>query len=275
MADQKTIRSIRQHKARDLPELNELYNLLYSKYGPQGWWPLMRLQKSKQNPTERGKNTWYHPKEYNYPHSEEDIFEIMIGAILTQNTSWENADKALGNLAKHGLLNKKKILECKQDFLAEIIRSSGYYNQKAIKLQNLCTFLQNQPISDLKLIETTKLRKALLQVKGIGPETADSILLYGFNRPVFVIDAYTYRLMLYMGYFAQKPKYDELQTFFHHNLEPNAAVFNEYHALIVQHCVRVCRKQPKCAECPFQEICHQKAAIFIKPRKKKNRKREN
>ncbi|MHA1611574.1 MAG: endonuclease III domain-containing protein [Promethearchaeota archaeon] len=237
------------------PSLDELYQLFLGHYGPQGWWPLIRLGVSQQNPTTRGRFTWYHPENYNIPTTETDIFEIMVGAILTQNTSWENADKALGNLHLNGILDLDGIFNFQTDKLAEVIRSSGYYNQKAIKLQTLAQNLHQTPISQLKSFSLEELRTHLLAIKGIGPETADSIILYGFHLPSFVVDTYTKRLLFRMGYMSPPATYKTIQTMFHTELPPKESLFNEYHALIVQHMVQVCKKKPKCGECMLQNTC--------------------
>lgn len=252
--------------------IKELYDKLITKYGPQGWWPLIRLKHQGQNPTERGRNTWYHPNDFKYPHNDADIFEIMVGAILTQNTSWENADKALGELFTKDLLSPEKILSTSVDVLAAAIRSSGYYNQKAMKLQNLCKFLEKNPISKLKSTKTPSLRKNLLEVKGIGPETADEILLYGFQRPIFVIDAYTIRLLLYMGYYSEKQSYDKVQSWIESQIPQEVKIYNEFHALIVQHCVRICRKRPLCDFCFLEPSCKKRAVHFLSRQKRKNKK---
>ncbi|MHA1795829.1 MAG: endonuclease III domain-containing protein [Promethearchaeota archaeon] len=259
---------------KKLLALNELFQRLFSEYGPQGWWPLIRLRYAGHNPTERGRNTWYHPNDFSYPHTDEDIFEIMVGAILTQNTSWENADKALGQLFKNHLLSPEKILATSTEKLAISIRSSGYYNQKAKKLINLCRMLLDTPITTLKSYETPQLRLHLLKVNGIGHETADEILLYGFQRPVFVIDAYTVRMLLYMGYFSEKQSYHEFQTWFHAHLPADVRIYNEFHALIVQHCVRVCKKHPLCNQCFLISVCDQRGEYFLK-RKKKTKRAKN
>ncbi len=254
------------------PSLVELYQLLLSHYGHQGWWPLLRLGASRQNPTARGRFTWYHPDNYTIPTAETDIFEIMVGAILTQNTSWENADKALGNLHLNGVMNIKGILNSETDQLAEIIRSSGYYNQKAIKLQNLAKILYRTPISKLASFSMEDLRSFLLEIKGIGPETADSILLYGFHLPSFVVDTYTRRLLLRMGYLDSSATYKTIQALFHSEIPKEESIYNEYHALIVQHMVHVCKKKPNCGDCLFQATCAK--VIPPSPPRKKSRKKK-
>jgi len=188
--------------------LLKIYNELLKKHGYQGWWPI------------KGK---YHLKNYEYPKNEEEKAEIFIGAILTQNTSWKNVEKVIVNLKNKNLLNPKAILKIKRIQLAKIIRSSGYFNQKAKKLKEFCKFhLKNK-------IPT---REQLLSIWGIGKETADSILLYVYKQPVFVIDSYTKRLMNKLLKINFKT-YNEWQNFFHKNLPKDYKLFNEFHALIV------------------------------------------
>ena len=185
--------------------LKKLYEKLYSKYGSQGWWPLVDL-KPEINPTQRGRYTGYHPGNYNYPKNEDQTFEIILGTILAQNTSWVNAEKALWNLAQNNLISESKLNRLDLDELAQIIRPSGFFNQKAIKIQNLLQFLQKNPISSLKKLEINVLRQNLLAIKGIGPETADSIVLYAFKKPIFVNDAYTKRLLSRIGLIPESPR---------------------------------------------------------------------
>ena len=148
-----------------------------------------------------------------------------------------------------------KILDIPQDKLAAVIRPSGYFNQKAKKLKNICIFLKENPISKLEKMETRALRELLLSVNGIGPETADSIMLFALGKPSFVIDAYTKRIFSRLGVVKKNASYDELQRFFHKNLERDARMFNEYHALIVEHAKRYCRKMPLCKECILKDSC--------------------
>ena len=187
--------------------LFQLYTDLYSKYGPQGWWPI---------------NSTYYKEDYSEKNTNEK-FEIAVGAILTQNTTWVNVEKVLKNLRDNQLLNKKSIQSIDIQDLALFIKSSGYYNQKAKKLKELC-FLSG----DIT-------RESLLRLWGVGPETADSILLYAYNQPIFVIDSYTKRLMLEYQIGDMKWNYNQWQNFFHDNLEKDYKIFNEFHALIVKH----------------------------------------
>ena len=239
--------------------LSELYDLLYTHYGPQGWWPLinLNLQNEGVNPTLRGTFTGYHPKNYTLPTTDEEIFEIFLGAILAQNTSWTNADKALGNLQEHHMLSLPKIHRLSHEELGLLIRSSGFFNQKAQRIMDLCSFLLQNPFSQLLTMKIVDIRPKLLALKGVGPETADSMLLYGLHKPSFVVDAYTKRLLHRTGILAHHPfpPYEIYQKLFHAQLVESVDLFNEYHALIVQHCVHVCSATPRCSECFLTEKC--------------------
>ncbi len=208
--------------------LLSIFERLRDHFGPQNWWP------------------------------GETPFEMMVGAILTQSTNWGNVEKALTMLKDVGMLRLEKIAAMPTDLLAEYIRPAGYYNIKAARIHNLCTtimeyedgtvegFLQ-QPVSSL--------RKRLLTVKGIGPETADAIMLYGAHLPVFVVDTYTHRILNRHQLVADEIGYDELQEVFMDNLEEDVQLFNEYHALLVCTGKKYCRKtNPDCANCPLEGV---------------------
>ncbi|MBN2052799.1 endonuclease [Candidatus Woesearchaeota archaeon] len=210
------------------------YTLLYNSYGPQGWWPL--TSKYKFIPEHKGEK----------PDTEQRKFEIIIGAIMTQNTAWANVEKAIINLNKKKLLSIEKIRKLPEKKLAELIKPSGYYNQKAKKIKAMIKFLDSKkPIT----------RENILSVWGVGPETADSMLLYAYEQPYFVVDAYTKRLFSRLGFCNEKDSYEFLQALFHQNLDKNVDVFKEYHALIVEHCKRFCRKKPDCKGCVLMEEC--------------------
>lgn len=212
-------------------KIKEIYSKLYKKYGRQHWWPVSSSQNAE--------------------------LEIILGAILTQNTSWKNVEKAIENLNKNNLIDIKKLNEINSKRLAIFIKSSGYYNQKAKKIKNFITFVvknYDSNLLNLKKLNIKKLRKELLTINGIGRETADSIILYAFNKPIFVVDAYTKRI--FERLFNVKFKdYDELQELFHKNLLKNHKLFNEYHALIVEHGKNICRKKPLCEICIFEKKC--------------------
>jgi endonuclease-3 related protein len=205
------------------------YDALYKRFGPQGWWPA------------------------------DTELECILGAILTQNTAWKNVEKALENLRREGLISVEKLALISTPALAELIRPSGYFNQKAIKIKNLIKFLMENYGGDLqKMIEedTANLREKLLGVRGIGPETADSILLYAAKKPTFVVDAYTYRVLSRHGLIPEESTYGEMQEVFMDSLPKDAQLFNEYHALIVRLGKEWCKKNPICEGCPLEYDPH-------------------
>jgi endonuclease-3 related protein len=206
--------------------LLNLYDRLYSRFGPQRWWPA------------------------------DTPFEVIIGAILTQNTAWPNVEKAIQNLKKHRLLSPKALSKATPSKIAALIRPSGYYNIKTKRLGSFLSFLNRAykgSISTMSRSEPLALRKALLEVKGIGPETADSILLYALGKPFFVIDAYTRRIFERHKLVKKGISYEELQRFFMKNLPKSAKLYNEYHALIVRVGKEYCKKRPSCGLCPLNE----------------------
>ena len=208
-------------------QLLEIYWLLFKAYGSQRWWP------------------------------GESPFEVMVGAILTQNTSWKNVEKSIHQLKRKGILHPEGILRLKESELASLIRSSGYFRIKADRLKTFVRFMFEEfggKIEKMRRIPLKEMRAKLLSVKGIGPETADSILLYGLEKPIFVVDAYTKRVLLNHGMISEKASYEEVQDLFMKNLRPDVKVFNEYHALLVHLGKWVCRKAPKCDICPLQGI---------------------
>jgi len=205
-----------------------IYSKLYTRFGPRKWWPA------------------------------ETDFEVMVGAILTQNTAWANVEKAILNIKKEKALSPKRLRDISLGRLRRLIKSSGFYNEKAKKLKNLTDFLFafcNGRIDRLKLKNTSLLRKRLLEINGIGPETADSMLLYALGKPVFVVDAYTKRIFLRHGMVKKYASYGEVQDFFMNNLPTKRALYNEYHALIVELGKRYCKKtKPLCNSCPLRKI---------------------
>jgi len=208
-----------------LRELIEIYDLLYDRYGPQHWWP------------------------------GETRDEIIIGAILTQNTNWKNAEKAIENLKHKSLLTLATLRNAEIKKIAQCIRPSGYYNQKATRLKEIAKYFHRKGLQSFYAHSTAKMRKELLALKGIGPETADSILLYAFEKPVFVIDAYTKRIFQRLGFFPENISYDEAQKFFMKNIRENPQLFNEFHALLVHHAKEYCQKIPYCAKCVLLKKC--------------------
>ncbi len=181
--------------------------------------------------------------------------EIMVGAVLTQNTSWKNVEKAIASLKEGGVMSLPALHEISHAELARLIRSSGFYNIKAGRLKNLVNVIYdeyNGNISHLKSYDAVYIRRRLLAVDGIGKETADSIVLYALEKPVFVIDAYTKRFAGNHGLLSDPGGYDELQSFFIEHLPLDTYLFNEYHALIVCLCQQYCRKVPQCRGCPLE-----------------------
>lgn len=207
--------------------LREIYRRLLAAYGPQHWWPA------------------------------DSPSEVMIGAVLTQNTAWHSVERAMVNLRSHKLLSIPALYRIPQEELARLIRPAGYFRLKARRLKNLIDLVSGAYGGDLERmakVATPELRAALLKVKGIGPETADSILLYAFRRPVFVVDAYTLRVVTGHGLLHFKATYRELQELFMEHLPPDEAMFNEYHALLVQVGKRHCRRTPSCPGCPLEPL---------------------
>jgi endonuclease-3 related protein len=187
----------------------------------------------------------------------------MVGAILTQNTSWRNVEKAILKRKGRGVLNPTGIHHLKKSELAHLIKSSGYFRVKTDRLKSFINFLFEEYDGDLKRMRKERLeelRKKLLQVKGIGPETADSILLYGLNKPIFVVDAYTKRILSRHGMISEKASYEEVQKLFMDHLPHNEKLFNEYHALLVHLGKTLCKKIPRCDICPIEGMAHSAGA---------------
>lgn len=205
-------------------DLKRKYDELIAKHGKQGWWPLMEVKGC--NPTKTGSHRGYHPGDYSYPKNERQRFEICVGAILTQNTSWTNVEKALANLYEINCLKPESIAAMEDEKLKEAIRPSGYFNQKAKKLKVFAEFFLG--------LKGNPGRDELLQLWGIGPETADSILLYAYKVPVFVVDAYTRRIFSRLGIIGKNDNYEKIRGVFEENLPGDYRILQEYHALIVE-----------------------------------------
>lgn len=206
--------------------LINIYEYMLKYYGKQHWWP----------------------GDY--------ILEIMVGALLTQNTSWRGVEKAIKNLKQEGMLDMDSIIN--NDRVLELIRSSGFYNIKHKRLKNMILNIKNtfgDNLESLKLVNPKVMREFFLSLNGIGKETADSILLYGLEHPFFVVDAYTKRLFERLGVFKEND-YDVIQRFFHTHLPVSTQLFNEYHALIVTHSKNICKKRPECKKCFLIEYCN-------------------
>ena len=222
---------------------SKLYKKLQGEYGKQNWWPV----------TEQGKTKPEYKKRKNL--TEKQKLEVCFGAILTQNTSWKNVEKAIIQLNKKNLIDAEKILKTRKETLAETIKPAGYFNQKTVYLKEFCKHLKKYNYSVNSFFSSSlDLREKLLSVKGIGKETADSILLYSAGKPFFVVDAYTKRIVSRING-EQEKSYDELQQFFHKGLKKDAGLFNEFHALFVEHAKQFCRKKPVCKNCFLKKEC--------------------
>ena len=180
----------------------------------------------------------------------------MVGAVLTQNTSWTNVERALQRMKGVVALEAAPIAALPVDVLADALRPAGYYNVKAQRLQALCRWVVDQGgMETLHGMETQALRTGLLGVHGVGPETADDIVLYAFGRPVFVIDAYTRRLFARLGFVQGHETYEDMREHFERALPHDPVLYNEYHALIVEHAKTTCRTRPLCQECVLRPRC--------------------
>ena len=210
------------------PSLLEIYHRLFARYGPAGWWP--------------GRTP----------------FEVCLGAILTQNTAWTNVEKALSVLRRVGRLSYRGLRGVPARRIAPLIRSSGTYNVKAERVAAFVSFLGAEyggRVRAMSREEPGELRRKLIAVPGIGPETADSIVLYAAGLPVFVVDAYTRRVFARMGYLKGRDSYDDVQAWFMSRLPADAGLYNDYHAQIVRLAKEACRVRPRCRECPLEDAC--------------------
>jgi len=215
--------------------LQNIYDRLYRRFGPQHWWP------------------------------GETPFEIIVGAILTQNTNWGNVEKAIGNLKKNNLLTPEKLFKLDITELAEYIRPAGYYNIKAGRLKSFLNRLFEKfdgSLERLDSLSTDRLREELLSIKGIGPETADSICLYAFNKPIFVVDAYTGRILGRHRLLEPGAGYEDIRLLFESALPREVALYNEYHALLVRLGKDFCKTKPQCHGCPLEDLPHDTEAVI-------------
>lgn len=207
--------------------IGEIYRRLFSVFGPQHWWP-------GQSP-----------------------FEVMVGAVLVQNTSWKNVERAIENLRQRDLLEPKALYDVAQEELEELVRPAGYFRIKARRLRNLLDFLVNCYRGSLESMFATDvetLRNELLEINGVGPETADSILLYAGQKPTFVVDTYTLRILARHGLVEFDTDYHTLKEYVESHLERDVPLYNEFHALFVRLGHQYCRKRPKCEGCPLEEL---------------------
>jgi endonuclease-3 related protein len=225
--------------------LMRVFNSLLNHYGPQGWWPLQDYSKPE-NPG------GYHPADYSLPETPSQRYEIILGSILTQNTTWKNVQGIIRTLYINGLLDVGKIIDIPYKELTQMIKPSGYFNQKAKKIKVISQFFSvSNYLKEGKYPERDK----LLELWGVGPETADSILLYAFKKPYFVVDAYTKRILSRLGYILQDESYKEVQDFVSEKLNQSTELYNEFHALFVMHAKEHCRKKPICEKCPLKKNC--------------------
>jgi len=226
--------------------LMQVYQRLYRRYGPQGWWP------------------------------GDGPLDVVIGAILTQSAAWTNVEKALQNLKDAGCWSLEAIDRCAQEDLASIVRPSGYFNAKARKLKAFAHHVCHHYGGRLEAFfnqETVELRSELLSIHGIGPETADDILVYAAGKPSFVIDAYTRRIMERMGLInpGKKASYEECQSRFQESLPADAQLYNEYHALLDQHAKVACTKVPRCPNCCLLDLCLTGRSLYAGPPAEENK----
>jgi endonuclease-3 related protein len=208
--------------------LTEIYRLLLVSYGPQHWWPA------------------------------DTPFEVIVGAILTQSAGWGNVEKAISNLKQARVMTPASLRKLPLDKLAKLIYPSGYYNAKALKLKAFVEHLKEahqDSLEKLFSLDIIRLRSELLNIHGIGPETADSIILYAAHKPIFVIDAYTRRILSRLWLSPSRDDYPAFQALFMDNLPADEKLFNEYHALLVRHGKKVCKKTPLCDNCCLRRIC--------------------
>ena len=207
--------------------LQQLYDQLLAAFGPQDWWP------------------------------GDSPLEVMVGAVLVQNTAWKNVTRAIDNLREEGVLSAGGLNELPQPELEELIRPAGYYRLKAKRLRNLIDFLFAEYGGSIEVMfsaDLSTLREQLLGINGVGPETADSILLYAGQMPTFVVDTYTHRVLARHGWIDYEADYHQIKQHFELNLERDAGLYNEFHALLVRVGHHHCRKTPKCEECPLFEM---------------------
>ena len=209
--------------------LLDIYHRLMAHYGPQHWWPA------------------------------QEPFEIIVGAILTQSAAWSNVEKAINNLKSAKALSSKALRQIPFSELTVLVHPCGYYNAKAQKLKSFAHWLggyYNDDLNKLFAADTDLLRQQLLSISGVGQETADSIILYAAGKPIFVIDAYTRRIVSRLGLAPTGDSCTAYQTLFMRNLPADVELFNEYHALLVCLAKDVCRKRPLCKQCCLSGICH-------------------
>jgi len=232
----------------------KVYDSLHEVFGYQNWWPIVENDMAI-----------YHPDYRSCKRTSQHAFEIGVGAILTQNTAWKNVVTAIANLKNQKNFSADKLIQLSEAEIADLIRSSGYFNQKARKLKGFASFVLIEAGGDLLKLRKKKLgevRSLLLGLWGIGPETADSIMLYALGFPIFVVDAYTRRIFSRLGVVKETVGYQEVQDFFHSALKSNPELFGEYHALLVRLGKDFCHPKPLCSDCPLRKFCTYTNAIL-------------
>lgn len=211
---------------RSRSRLHHAFDVLLARHGPQGWWPA------------------------------ESAFEVMVGAVMVQNTAWTNVERAIANLRRAGMLDARPILELSPGELGALIRPAGYFNVKAKRLRHVVAwYVERGGMERLKYWSTHRLRASLLAVHGVGKETADDILLYAFHRPVFVVDAYTRRIYDRLGIGDRDGDYEHLRSFTEDTFERRVRELDEWHALLVAHGKDTCRPKPRCGACALVDVC--------------------
>ncbi len=236
-------KNIKRSRFKEL--IIDIYNWMLKAYNHQGWWPILDCK--GYNPVKKAISEGYHPGDYSYPKNNNQRFEICVGAILTQNTAWTNVKKALINLKSANSLSAKKILQLDTYMLKDLIKPAGYYNQKAAYLTLFADFY-------LSLKKNIPSREQILECRGIGNETADSILLYAYAQPEFVVDTYTKRIFSQLGFFEEDAKYMDIKKKFESNLAKEVYLYQEFHALIVEHAKRYYNKKPYGRDDPLINI---------------------
>lgn len=227
-ADRQQLMQVETSRRSLRRQLTEVYSLLFERYGAQHWWPA------------------------------DSPFEVIVGAILTQSAAWANVERAIKNLSEANALSPARLRQIPLDELAQLVYPSGYFNAKALKLKAFARYLGDSyqdSLDRLFSLDIPTLRRELLTIHGVGEETADSIILYAARKPIFVIDAYTRRIIARLGLEPTADRYADFQRLFMENLPPDEEMFNEYHALIVRHGKEVCRRAPRCDACCLRVRC--------------------
>ncbi|MBN2149859.1 MAG: hypothetical protein JW839_00305 [Candidatus Lokiarchaeota archaeon] len=235
-------------------EIGEIYHLLLNEYGNQGWWPLSRYYSAGALPPTVP--TGYHEGDYRPPEGDEDVLEVIVGAILAQNVSWIGVEKAIRAIKRRNGFSMASLRSIPDAEMQDLIYTTRFYREKAKRIRDALDAISSAGLSRLHERPAEGLREFFLSIKGIGRETADSIVLYAFKKPLFVVDAYTRRLFSRLGLVDKSEDYDAIQAFFQGSVARDHETYNEYHALVVAHCVRACKKaDPRCGACVLRKRC--------------------